>query len=484
MVSVAEPPSGVSPLKRGSRIGKYTVLRLLATGGFAEVYLVQSRGPEGFAKLLVAKRLLPQLANQPDFVELFLDEARLAARFRHPNLAQVYDFGRSEAGHFLAMEYIEGESLANVIRAAAQKGRGMSLVNSLRVVQSLAAGLHYAHELRDRDGSSLSIVHRDVSPQNVMLTFDGNIKLLDFGIASARSSRAVPTPQVVRGSLRTMSPEQCAGKPLDRQSDVFSLGVLLFELTTGTLLHRETDESSIRAQILDGPWPLPSTRRPNYPRELERIVMKALERDRGRRYSTAEALQLELEAFARVEGHVASNIGLSEFMREILGEPPATGDELEPELEAEASEERVTTGLGAGSKTRLRGYGPRLAIIAALVVAVTLLLLGRVWRSQREGSIVETGPSRSAPTPRAELPYPSRATAPLAGSPVVRAHDAGLPLASVAVAAPPPPSTARHRASRPPVSRAGPREPIPAHSRPGPLAQPSASWTLDSPLPP
>ena len=164
-------------LAPGSLIGKYTVLRLLAVGGSAEVYLVRSHGIEGFAKLAVLKRLLPHLVGHPDFAEMFLDEARLAANLHHPNIAQVYDFGRSGQSHFLTMEYVEGESLSNVIRSAARKKRGLSLSNSLRVVQSVAAGLHYAHQLKGQDGKPLGIVHRDVSPHNVMITFDGSVKL-------------------------------------------------------------------------------------------------------------------------------------------------------------------------------------------------------------------------------------------------------------------------------------------------------------------
>lgn len=478
---MADPSRGPAPLAPGSRIGKYVVVRLLATGGFAEVYLVQSRGPEGFAKLLVAKRLLPQLAARPDYVDMFLDEARLAARLRHPNLVQVYDFGLSDVGHFLTMEYVEGESLAHVIQAAAKKQRGMSLANSLRVVAALSAGLHYVHELRDKDGMPLSIVHRDVSPQNVMLTFDGNIKLLDFGIASATNSRALAPSQGIRGSLRTMSPEQCAGEPLDRRSDVFSLGVMLFELTTGTLFHRESDESSMRAQILDGPWPLPTTRRANYPAELERIVMKALERDPRRRTPTAEALQIELEAFAQAHGHRASNIGLAEFMREVIGEPPRLSDELDPNLPDESVDVASASGARV-HRRKLTSVAWLAALVTLSVLGATLTLgLGRGSKPNRASEAKQPvlaasggGGTPSPPSPAVAMPAVSQASEP------VEARPARSPTApSVASIGARP-----RRSLGPPRADAGPGPAIPAHSTSKPPDPVATAWTLDSPLPP
>jgi serine/threonine protein kinase len=411
MGSVDNPPSVEPSVAKGSLIGKYTVLRLLAVGGSAEVYLVRSQGIEGFAKLAVLKRLLPHLVGHPEFVEMFLDEARLAANLQHPNIAQVYDFGRCGESHYLTMEYVEGESLSNVIRSAASKKRGFSLSNSLRVVQSVAAALHYAHQLKGSDGKPLGIVHRDVSPHNVMLTFDGSVKLVDFGIASAHISKFRSLPGSIKGSLRYMSPEQCAGEQLDCRSDLFSLGVLLFELTTGTRLHRESDERDVMRRILDGPIPMPSTRRDNYPPELERIVITALERDRSRRYSTAQELQVDLESFGQAQGVLPSNVALAEFMREIFAEP-----NVEAKAALAVSEARDEPS-GPGSPMPDQPATPvqrsRYWLVAVLTLAglLGLALLWHGYRRQPPSNSQRSGPSAVNATPAAapsRLPPGSR----------------------------------------------------------------------------
>jgi tRNA A-37 threonylcarbamoyl transferase component Bud32 len=472
----------------GSLIGKHTVLRLLAVGGSAEVYLVRSQGIEGFAKLAVLKRLLPHLAGHPEFVEMFLDEARLAANLRHPNIAQVYDFGRSGQGHYLTMEYVEGESLSNVIRSAARKKRGFSLGNSLRVVQSVAAGLHYAHGLGDADGKPLGIVHRDVSPHNVMITFDGSVKLVDFGIATARISKNHALPGSIQGSLRYMSPEQCVGEPVDCRSDLFSLGVLLFELTTGTRLHRENDDRDVVRRIVDGPIPIPSSRRKNYPAELERIVMKSLERERSRRYGTAQELQVDLESFGQAQGVLPSNVALAHFMREIFGERTieAGGALATPA----ARDERTEPGAPAPSQLAAPVRRRRLRVAAVLTLAC-LTGLALLWFGSRRGHPSQSqsrgNPELSAAVPAPPAPSAETSLQARAGS-GARAAASGE-TAGVAVRAEPAPPTPATRSARlatrhPRGERSGTGGMVPAKSAPTASSKPSPPWTLDSPLPP
>lgn len=476
MGSVDSPPGSQSSVARGALIGKYTVLRLLAVGGSAEVYLVRSQGIEGFAKLAVLKRLLPHLVGHPEFVEMFLDEARLAANLQHPNIAQVYDFGRSEQGHYLTMEYVDGESLSNVIRAAAQKKRGFSLGNSLRVVQSVAAALHYAHQLKDANGNPLGIVHRDVSPHNVMLTFDGSVKLVDFGIASAHISKCRALPGSIKGSLRYMSPEQCAGEPLDCRSDLFSLGVLLFELTTGTRLYRESDERDVVRRILDGPIPMPSTRRESYPPELERIVITALERERSRRYSTAQELQVELETFGQAHGVLPSNVALAEFMQEIFGESRV----------ALAISEARNEPSGPGGATPEQSATPvqrgRHSLVAALTLA-GLLGLSLLWqghRRQTPSNSASTGLSAVSPTPKAAV-----ASLLQAATAASTSEPPGTTSSQIAIRAPTKTSSpSRPVGSQPRNVRSSASGMVPASSASAPSPKPSAPWTLDSPLPP
>ncbi len=515
MGSEDSPEAVASSLTPGSLIGKYTVLRLLAVGGSAEVYLVRSSGIEGFAKLAVLKRLLPHLAGHPDFVEMFLDEARLAASLHHPNIAQIYDFGRSGPSHYLTMEYVAGESLANVIRSAAKKKRGFSLGNSLRVVESVAAGLHYAHQLKDGEGRPLGIVHRDVSPHNVMLTFDGSVRLVDFGIATARSTKSQSLRGSIQGSLRYMSPEQCAGEPLDCRSDVFSLGVLLFELTTGTRLHRDRDDHDVLRAILHEPIPLPSTRRKDYPSELERIVMTALAREPSRRYRTAQELQVELESFGQARGLLSSNVALAEYMREIFGEradqvplavpvPGGPAEAVDPDESAEQGASRPSrsaplpppTPVGRSGWLRVAGG---LALAGLLGIGLLRLTTGgrQAARADAGGPLLPDS-AQTASRPRAAQrlaePSPSfRATTasgpaqppePLASAPSAT-PDSGasssepLPLPPRRTRTPgPSPAQRRRNAS---LDAGGM---VPASSAPTASTKPSAPWTLDSPLPP
>lgn len=297
---------------------KYQVLRRLAVGGMAEIYLARIQGIEGFEKHVVLKRILPQYSEDPEFRRMFLDEARLAATFHHPNIAQVYDIGRSADTYFFAMEFIHGENLATVARGA----RALPLEHIIAIIAGACAGLHYAHERRDARGVPLGIVHRDVSPSNIMVTYDGFVKVVDFGVAKVAATANVTQQGTLKGKCRYMSPEQCAGLPLDGRSDVFALGILLFELLTRSPLFAAENELAILHQIVHQDAPRVSSRLPACDPTLDEIVARALRRARDERYPSAEALLADLEAYARQRHLTLSSYALGGFMRTTFGEKP------------------------------------------------------------------------------------------------------------------------------------------------------------------
>ena len=304
------------------QLGRYTLLHRLATGGMAEIFLAKTSGIEGFEKIVVLKRILPHLSANDLFVSMFLDEARVAANLEHPNIVNVYDIGKAGDDYFFTMAYLHGEDLSNVLREAARAGVGVPLSLALYIVQAVCAGLHYAHEHTALDGTPLGIVHRDVSTTNVLITYDGGVKLLDFGIAKAANQSKMTQVGVRKGKASYMSPEQCRAEPLDRRSDIFAIGILLWELTTMRGLFRADNELAVMSLIAHYDPPAPSTVVEGYPAELEAIVMKALARDREQRYATARALQDDLEAFVR-DYRLGTTAGeLAAMMRELFGPKP------------------------------------------------------------------------------------------------------------------------------------------------------------------
>ncbi len=283
-----------------ARIGRYEVLGLLGTGGMAEVFLGRIVGPSGFKRPVVIKRTLPHLARERSFVDMFLDEARIVAGIRHPNVVQVHELCQDGDDLFLVMEYLEGESLAGLMRRLSTKKRLLSFDLCAHVIAEVCTGLHAAHELTDESGKKLDLVHRDVSPANVFVTYEGNVKILDFGIATASDRLASKTQAgQVKGKYPYMSPEQCRGLPLDRRSDLFSLGIVLFELSTcRRLFHRANEMQTVDA-ICGMDVPPPSEYVPGYPPALDQICLRALTRDPNARYQSAPEMRKDLVAVAR-----------------------------------------------------------------------------------------------------------------------------------------------------------------------------------------
>ena len=302
------------------RVGEFELLHRIAFGGMAELFAARRRGD---GELVALKRILPELVGDRVFVDMFLDEARIAATLDHPNIVRVVETGSAGGQHYMAMELLAGRDLASVIRALRDAGRRAPEAAAIRIIGDAAAGLHHAHELADAAGEPLRIIHRDMSPRNVFLTAGGSVKVLDFGIAKARDRLSVTRTGTVKGKFPYMSPEAIRDEELDRRTDVFSLGVLLWELTTGQRLFTGGTDYEILRRVLHRPIPFPSQAVPGYRPELEAVVMRALAKQRDRRYPTAAALAADLDA---VGGRPPAS-AVADLMRElfpaVVAEPAA-----------------------------------------------------------------------------------------------------------------------------------------------------------------
>lgn len=272
------------------KFAKYEVLARLATGGAANIYLARQPGAAGFQKLVCLKTLLPERAKDSDFVEMFLDEARLVARLSHPNCVHIYDLGRERSSYYISMEYIFGETLWNLLATVARIQVALPCDHVASIVASACDGLHHAHELKDASGRPYNLIHRDVSPQNIMISFEGLTKVLDFGIAKAETDRAPTIAGIVKGKFSYMSPEQITGGEIDRRSDIYALGVVLFECLASRRLYRADSPEEIARMILDERTPRLRDVVPDIPVTLDELCAKALERRPEKRFQSAQAM--------------------------------------------------------------------------------------------------------------------------------------------------------------------------------------------------
>jgi serine/threonine protein kinase len=508
------PSVGRLQLSRASGsigVGRYRVFASLGRGGMAEIQLASAQGPKGFNKLVVVKRLRPLLADDAAAVNMFLDEARLDARLNHPNLIHTYEFGEERGAYFIVMEFLEGQPLNEILYAiqgpAGKPGRVVSPSVWAKIVSDALAGLHYAHELRDYDGTPLGVVHRDVSPQNIIVTYDGGVKLVDFGIAKASVNAAKTESQVIKGKLAYMAPEQVDGATLDRRADIFAMGIVLWECLTQKRL-ATGDARAVLAKIVDMEFQAPSLLNPAVPAELDAIVRRALEHAPADRYPTAQAMREALERFRRGQPDIVDETtvgslvsGLFSFEREQIqrqvriqmaeggqardltvadstpsqriamssdAAPRAQLPELGPSspmTESVASLRAVRTSVTSEART---ATGKRRALMVALamlaLVAVTFTLrrpAGGVTDTPRLVAAAAPSPARDRLPPAATegviaSPAPSE-NQPSMASPV----DAGSAAPSVTPAPssrPPPPSRSPHgsRVPAPPRAPSGP----------------------------
>lgn len=297
-----------------SRLGRYPLDQLLARGGMGEVYLGRVEGAHGFARPVVVKVIRTELLANERVALMFVDEARIAAGLHHRNIVQIIDFDLFDGGAFLVTEHIDGCDL----RVLLHHLRGAPRYElAVAILAELATGLDAAHEARDGEGAPLNLVHRDVSPSNVLLGVHGEVKVADFGIAKARSRSYHTVSGSIKGKAPYMAPEQILGEPVDRRADVFSLGVLLFELTTRTRLYSAHGNAVAMRQILDGVVPDPAERRPGYPPALAAVVRRALARRCADRYPSARAFVDELDRVARQQRWDLARAGVAELVRAV-----------------------------------------------------------------------------------------------------------------------------------------------------------------------
>jgi serine/threonine-protein kinase len=314
------------------------VISHLATGGMAQIFLARQTGLGAFERHVVLKTILRERAQDQRFVTMFLDEAKLAATLNHQNIAQVYEVDQADGAYFMAMEYVHGENARAILETTLRRGWTIPLELAVMIVSGAAAGLHHAHERRGKGGQPLNIVHRDVSPANIMVGFDGSVKVLDFGIAKAEERATKTVGGTIKGKYGYMSPEQCKGKPIDRRSDIFALGICLYELTTLRRAFKGNDDFETMKRIVAGDVTLPSVAVPGYPRELEAIVLTAMAGDPNARFQTAQEMIEALDAFAVRAKLTGSNTAMGRFMVQLFG------SKKEPWVEGAGAPERTTVG--------------------------------------------------------------------------------------------------------------------------------------------
>ena len=324
------------------------LLKRIAIGGMAEVFRAKAFGAEGFEKLAAVKRMLPHLSSDSQFVDMFINEAKLAANLNHANIVQIYDFGCIENLYFISMEYVHGKDIADIIRILRDRNLAAPLELACHIFIEVLNGLDYAHRLADPYGTPLDLIHRDMSPHNIILSYEGEVKIADFGIAKATSTTVHTTGGVLKGKYSYMSPEQAHGKALDHRSDVFSLAICFYELLTLTKMFHAESDLSVLEMVRETKFVRPREINESIPEELEDIMLKALEKNPDDRYATAGEMRDELERFLFSSNLHFSTAWLAGFMREIFR------DDLDQEKDELAEEHEVTQKLRSEARRAAR----------------------------------------------------------------------------------------------------------------------------------
>ncbi len=465
--------------------GRFTLLGRLAFGGMAEVWLARQTGPQGFSRMVVVKRVLEARCSEPEILSMFVEEARLGGQLAHPNIVQTVDFGEDDGVPFIVLEYLFGETLAQVLKTARQRATPVPIPLAVHIISEASLGLSSAHELKGLDGKPLGIVHRDVSPQNVLITYDGMVKVLDFGIAKSAERESHTDQTHVRGRVTYMAPEQMTSSALDQRADVFSLGVVLWEAVTDQPMHplNQQADAIVMAKLLSSDAPLPSAHKanPQVPEELDLILGRALQKDRERRYATSALFRGALQAFLRKQTEPPSSAQLSQLMATLFADrqqertqvlqrlstgatpkwTPSVVDALAPPM-ATATDPRIDAQKGvetSESPVQRRGRVMRWGAVAAVLAGV-MLGLGAVWFFARGGppkvTTVAAAPvvAVTVEPPQALSPAPAPEPAP-APTPTPAPEPALAPAPEVAEAAQPPPAQARAAPPSKPKGGAG-----------------------------
>jgi serine/threonine protein kinase len=300
--------------------GKYYLLELISVGGMAEIYKAKAFGVEGFERLLAVKKILSSIAEDESFIEMFVDEAKIAGQLNHPNIAQIFDLGKVDDSYYIALEYISGEDLKTIFERARRIGAEVDIPQICYIVMKVCEGLEYAHNKKDSQGNPLNIVHRDISPQNILLSYEGEVKIIDFGIAKAQGKTSQTQVGVLKGKFSYMSPEQVRGLHVDHRSDIFSLGIVLYEMLTLERLFLGESDFDTLEKIRKVEMSPPSLYNPNIPDELEEIVLKALAQDPDDRFQSTGAFAEALERFMRNQDYYYKNTDLADFMKDAFRE--------------------------------------------------------------------------------------------------------------------------------------------------------------------
>ncbi len=435
------------------QFGQYEIIERIAAGGMAELSKARRSGVEGFQKIVAIKKILPHLADNDEFITMFADEAKLAAQLNHPNIVHIFDLGKIEAGgYFIAMEYVDGRDLRSLLQSAREFGTPLPVPLAVYIASKIAAALDYAHRRRDGEGRELNVVHRDVSPPNILISYEGDIKLCDFGIAKAASKASQTQSGALKGKVQYMSPEQAWGRPIDRRSDIFSLGCVLFEMLTEEKLFRGDTDLSVLEKVRAANVVVPSTLNPEVPRGLDAIVAKALAREPEERYDIASDMLRDLEGVLYSYTPAPGSADLAIYLHRLQAEESArqetrdreasrgavpepvprrkskgapvvrrTGSTphlvVPPETLASppapglaAKKEPTNSGVfGSFSPTKLEAERKsRMPLYAMIVAALLLLTLLGVWYTRRPSAVA---PVPAAPTAVPAAPLPTAAPA-------------------------------------------------------------------------
>ncbi|MGD9041748.1 MAG: protein kinase, partial [Desulfobacteraceae bacterium] len=398
-----------------AKFGKYLLLDRIAVGGMAELYRAMITGAEGFEKLIAIKKLLSHLTAQENLVNAFIEEAKLAALLHHQNIVQIYDFGNMDGDYFIAMEHLFGKDLRVIVDKSEEKGRPLSLEYTLYIASRVCEGLDYAHHLKDLEGNPLHIIHRDISPPNIFITYEGEVKIVDFGIAKAATQNTATVEGVIKGKVSYMSPEQASGESIDQRSDIFSTGILIYEMLTGKRMF-EGEPLQLLPKVCEAEFePLDQVVK-DLPPELYEIVHRALAKEPDQRYQSSGDMLYDLEECMHKNDLRATARGLSQYMRELFQEEIAAEErtlretaqiqsvgESEVALETIALETKREKTKALSAKelpSRARGgkhsYGA-IAVFALVIIGVVFALQfkeGALWAPEKTDSLSAANPSK------------------------------------------------------------------------------------------
>jgi serine/threonine protein kinase len=377
--------------------GRYRLVGRIATGGMAELFRATIIGMEGFEKTLAIKRILPHLTDQEELLLAFIGEAKLAALLSHPNIVQIYDFGCIEGGYFIAMEHLSGRDLSIILLRGREKGLPVTLEHALYMASRICEGLDYAHTRKDAHGNLLSIIHRDISPPNVLITYEGEVRIVDFGVAKAAGMNTKTREGVIKGKVCYMSPEQASGREIDHRSDIFSAGVLLYEMVTGRRMFTgDPLHTLLRVREVD--FQPAENVAPGLPQEVYRILRRALAKDPDLRYQSAARMLSDIEEFLHVTSMRPSARTLSKYMKELFADEIAFEDQVLRETPqglpsgtvtpvAEERKAPVRTTLMTSQKTQRIRQAPLFRPMLGLLLSLLIVLAGFFALSFTEESL-------------------------------------------------------------------------------------------------